>query len=116
MPTLDDITRKIIGDKIVDYGFLTFDAFVSGFYVSDFARRMAIYQVQSAAITQKVYSAAQTITPEVVKQANDLILQVADKPNYLEAIVGIFFGGLAISVAVHLAYLSQRQYMSQRHK
>jgi hypothetical protein len=115
MSESNDISDKLDDNQVKkDCGSLLFYALVGGYCIADFATSVANYQAQAGAITQKIYSAAQTITPEVVKQANDLIAQVADKPNYIEAMVGILFGGLIVNVAVDLATIINQQRQKQK--
>lgn len=74
---------------------------VAGLCAVDFAYSLANYYAQTEAITQKIYSTAQTITPEVVQRADELIAQVADKPDYLNGIFGATIGIFAIGLTVN---------------
>ena len=85
----------------------TRDAVLAGFYTSisgwcfaDFARSMANYQAQAEAITHRIYSGVQTITPEVAEQTSRLIYQIANKPDYFDAILGVVTGVFAIGLVV----------------
>jgi len=87
------------------------EGIIAGVYASSFGAcsvdlvsRMNSYNAQIESITQKVYSAAQQITPEVVEEAKQLILQSVDKPHlYPFAILGAVSGVLAIGFATRVA-------------
>jgi len=76
-----------------------------GACTAKFVSRMNSYNAQIESITQKVYSAAQQINPEVVEEAKQLISQFADKPPHLHhlAILGAVSGVLAIGYATRVA-------------
>ncbi|MBT5022434.1 hypothetical protein HOK51_02585 [Candidatus Woesearchaeota archaeon] len=69
----------------------------------DFAYSLAIYRSQTDSITQKVYSAANTINPDVVQKANDMVAQFADKPDYFNGITAVVSGAVALAVLVKAA-------------
>lgn len=85
------------GSRLVDALSMCGSALISGWSLDNYIQSVADYQAQAEAITHQIYSAAQTITPEVVEQANQLISQNCTKPDSFEMLLGVFSGVVAFA-------------------
>ena len=96
-----------IKSRNVDAFITGIEALVSGWLFADVAHSVAKYQAQAESITHKIYSAAQTITPEVAEQANNLIFILTDRSDYFgdyfSAMLGAVNGVVAIAYGVKCA-------------
>lgn len=82
----------------LDAIFASVNGAVAGWYAVDFVHSLANYHSQAEAITQKIYSSAQTINPEIIQQTNELISQVASKPDYVNGIFAVLAGVVSIGL------------------
>ena len=87
--------------KLKDLGLLMASATTTAMGMKMFIKEVADYHSQASALTDRVYSMADKITPEVVEQANEMVSRFAEQPGLLNAAL------LSIGLGLSLFYANQ---------